>query len=47
MHLQWDSGKYWKVRAAKCTYKQRINVKEEIPLVFKVNGSTTEPEKVP
>ena len=35
------------MRAAKSTFAQRINVKEEIPVVFKVNGCTIEPEKVP
>ena len=35
------------MRAAKSIFTQRINVKEEITVVFKVNGCTIEPEKVP
>ena len=38
--------KNWKVRAAKSTFAQRINVTEQIPVVFKMNGCPTEPEKV-
>ena len=41
------SGKYWKVRAAKSTFALIINVREQIPVVFKVNGCIIELGKIP